>query len=32
VLPYLPDTAIVDQAVSEFVQSGMVDIDRLAEQ
>jgi hypothetical protein len=32
VLPYLPDTAIVDQAVSEFVQTGMVDIDRLAEQ
>jgi hypothetical protein len=32
VLPYLPDTAIVDQAVSEFVQTGTVDIDRLAEQ
>jgi hypothetical protein len=32
VLRYLPDTAIVDQAVGEFVQTGMVDIDRLAEQ
>jgi hypothetical protein len=32
VLPHLPDTAIVDQAVGEFVQTGTVDIDRLAEQ
>jgi hypothetical protein len=32
VLPYLPETAIVDQAVSEFVQTGTVDVDRLAEQ